>query len=400
MNIVFDRSPDIDQTQFKILCQNLQSRNQGWLNIEILEQQLAAIPDFAAKNLGTYTDIVVLGIGGSMLGPKMLRDVIGIKNDLIVHCLDNIDPWIISQLDAALPYATTLFLVQTKSGGTPETIAQYEFFRSKVEMHRLAIVDHFVFVTDPEVGHLRHVATAENITSFEIPQNIGGRFSVFTPIGLVVAALMGQNIEQYIQGAQIALQNQVQTAYYLALWQVSQSQKNVVCMPYSSRLSTFSQWYVQLLSESIGKRVDRNGAVVHAGLTPIPAIGATDQHSGLQLFAEGPDDKQFLFVTVGDHQAAPRIPALDTVDFKYLSEIAFETLLHAEFLGTRDSLTEAHRPIATLEIEKIDEKNLAQLCVFLELTIAFIGEILNINAFDQPGVERSKQLTREHLLKK
>ena len=231
MNIVFDTSPDIDQTQFKILWQNLQSRNQGWMNIEILEKPLAAIHDFRVKNLGKYTDIVVLGIGGSMLGPKMLRDVIGIKNDLIVHCLDNIDPWIISQLDAVLPYATTLFLVQTKSGGTPETIAQYEFFRSKVEMHRLAVVDHFVFVTDPEIGHLRHVATAENITSFEIPQNIGGRFSVFTPIGFVVATLMGQDIEQYIQGAQIALKDQVQAAYCLALWQVSQYQKNIVCMP-------------------------------------------------------------------------------------------------------------------------------------------------------------------------
>jgi glucose-6-phosphate isomerase len=393
MNIVFP--DDISTDEYGAHWQLLQTRNQGWLDMGTLKKPLEQIVEYTQNVQGKYTDIVVLGIGGSMLGPKMLHAALGSKNGVRVHCVDNIDPWVIAQLDAALDYAHVLFLVQTKSGGTPETIAQYEFFRHRIEQNGLQPIEHMVFVTDPAVGLLRRVGLAEGFVMFDIPPGIGGRFSVLTPVGILIAALIGHDIFQYIAGAEQSLAAHRHQAYQLAAWQYSLTQKNVVLMPYSSQLSMFSHWYVQLLSESIGKTYDRQGTVVHTGLTPIPALGATDQHSQLQLFKEGPDDKQYIFIQVKDFQAQPMIPQIVDDSLAYISGRSFAELMHAEQEGTRQSLAESGRPLVSISIDRVDEHAIGALCMFFELSVAFLGEILDINAFDQPGVERSKVLTKE-----
>jgi glucose-6-phosphate isomerase len=172
-----------------------------------------------------------------------------------------------------------------------------------------------------------------------------------------------------------------------------------VMFPYSQKLIRLADWYRQLLAESIGKRVNNQGEVVHVGLTPINALGVTDQHSQSQLYNEGPNDKFFVFIEVQNHQTEVDIPNLypgeKTVSF--LNKVSFAKLLHIEKKATEQSLTKNDRPNITLSIDQINERTLGELFMLLEGSIAFLGEFYNINAFDQPGVELSKKLTKELL---
>ena len=178
--------------------------------------------------------------------------------------------------------------------------------------------------------------------------------------------------------------------------------KNItVFMPYSSQLKIMANWYTQLLSESVGKQLDQEGSEVFAGVTPLPALGATDQHSQLQLFQEGPHDKLVVFVEVEKFASELKIPSLwsteDNLD--YLKNKTFNQLIQAEFEGTRNSLTESLRPNITLKVDQVNEYSLGELFMFLEISVAFLGEILNIDTYNQPGVERSKILARQILSK-
>jgi len=395
---------------FHQIHQNMQSREQGWLDLPENDELVAKINKFAVSVKGKYSDIVVLGIGGSMLGPLCLLQALNteaakIQSGVEIHCLDNIDPFVTQDLADKLNYSTTLFLVQTKSGTTPETLAQYLFFREKVEAQKLEAQDHFVFVTDPEIGYLRQVATEEHIPSFPIPANVGGRFSVLSSVGLVISALAGLDIAKLLNGADKvknsqALQSQ---AYRLATTQMllNENGKNItVMMPYSTRLRTIAGWYTQLLSESIGKEFDLEGNLVRTGLTPVPALGATDQHSQLQLFKEGPNDKLILFIEVQDFSVKVPITSLPLPEsIHYLDGRSFNDLINAEFQATRQSLTESHKPNVTITVDQVNETTLGELFMLLQLSVGYLGEMLGIDTYNQPGVERSKVLTREYLKK-
>jgi glucose-6-phosphate isomerase len=391
-------------TKFTEIYELAKSRQQGFWDLP--DQNIDSILEFAKKTQGKFTDIVILGIGGSMLGPICLlggfeKQTVG-KNPK-VHCLDNIDSDQISLVESQINLEKTLFLVQTKSGTTPETLAQYFYFRSLAEKNNLDIKEHFVFITDPEVGYLRQVAIRENITSFAIPANVGGRFSVLSPVGLVIGALYGLDIIKILTGAKNSLSEKaLKSSFDLACIQYLLSQKGKsinVLMPYSSRLRLLANWYTQLLSESIGKEYNLKGQIVNTGITPLPALGATDQHSQLQLFKEGVNDKLLIFINVLNKENSVLIGQNLPDAFDYLNGKTFDDLLQAEFKGTVQSLTESSRPNVTLEIEKLDETSLGEIFMFFQISVAFLGELLEINTFDQPGVERSKVLTREFLEK-
>jgi len=395
---------------FKINLENLghyinkvESRGQGFMDLAYDLENLEKIQTFAGSVVGKYQTIVILGIGGSMLGPKTILEALYSSSEKPkVICIDNIDPYKIQEIESALNYPKTLFLVQTKSGGTPETVAQYLFFRDKLSVLGLDLQKHFVFVTDPEKGLLREIATQENITSFSIPASVGGRFSVLSSVGLLVSALVGLNLGDLLLGARDILENQKEEAYKMALvqYELSLEGKNInVIMPYSSRLSMFAQWCIQLISESLGKAKNLQGEQVNAGITPVPATGATDQHSQLQLFSEGPKDKLVVFINIQNHLVNLAIPNNSLSNFSYLNDKSFNQLLAAELVGVRQSLEEASVPSITINIEKVDEYHLGSLFMFFEMAIAFLGEMLEINTFDQPGVERSKVLTKETLEK-
>ncbi|NJK70806.1 glucose-6-phosphate isomerase [Candidatus Gracilibacteria bacterium] len=400
---------DIEQN-FENYRQAIINKGQGWLSLPFDHENRDIAEDFAQSNGDQYDNIVLLGIGGSSLGPKCLRDCLyNYKKNKTKRfvILDNIDPDYLTSWSREFNLRKTLFLVVSKSGRTPETISQYLFFRQKILENDLIVKDHFVFITDPIEGYLRTVSQKEGIVAFDIPSNVGGRFSVLSNVGLVIAEFMGIDTKALLCGGQAGIEAFKNSpngkgcyAYQLALnqYNLAESGHNInIIIPYSSRLKIFGDWYTQLLSESIGKKLDRNGNIVHTGITPHAALGVTDQHSQLQLFKDGPCDKLIIFIEVMNFESSINIPAVDDELSLYLSGVGFDDLLKAELAGTKLSLTESGKPNLSVVVDKVDAYNLGELFVLFELATAFLGELYNINAFDQPGVERSKTLTKEIL---
>ncbi len=364
----------------------IEARDQGFY--KIVDNDVSEILDFAKSVEGKYEDIVVLGIGGSSLGTICLRQSLTHLHESIeLHVLDNIDPQYMAQLSDVLDFEKTLFIVISKSGGTPETLSQYFYFREKC--------DNFVFITGP-TGLLRETGEKEGIKMFEVPENVGGRFSVLTVVGLLPAALIGIDIKKLLEGAQemrdkfLSEDLEENMCYQIAQMQHQhggEGRNMTVMMPYSQRLIRFADWYRQLLAESIGKSKD-------VGLTPINALGVTDQHSQSQLYMDGPDDKFFIFIKVENLGPEVLIPGDEVY---YLKGVSFNKLMHIEQKGTTDALTHNKKPNITLNVPEVNEHNLGALFMLFEGATAFLGEFYGINAFDQPGVELSKKFTKELL---
>jgi glucose-6-phosphate isomerase len=282
-------------------------------------------------------------------------------------------------------------------------MSQYFYFRDKINKKKLDPKKHFVFITDPENGLLREIAKKEKIPSFEVPENVGGRFSVLTPVGLLPAALLGIKIEKMLAGAckmrdQFLSNNPKENLpFQLAKIQYDLAKKGKsinVMIPYSQKLFRLADWYRQLLAESIGKKFNNDGKVVNVGITPVNALGVTDQHSQLQLYNEGPNDKLFIFIEVEKLKPVLKIPSQ-----LFNKNVTFNQLLQIEKDATASALTKNSRPNFTIKIDEINEENLGALFMLFEGATAFLGEMFNINTFDQPGVELSKKLTKEALIK-
>lgn len=395
-----------EQSKFiKQYLQRIHAKKQDFYKIIDDKKNAKSIKNFAKKNKRKFKDIVILGIGGSALGAiclqQSLKHLFGktAASTPKLHVLDNIDPTLIAELEEVIDYKKTLFIVITKSGTTTETITQYFYFRSKTNAKKLDPKKHFVFITDPKTGLLRQFANKEKIPSFDVPTNVGGRFSVLTAVGLLPAALININIDNLLAGARKMRDKFLNTnfsqnlPFQLAAIQylLSQKKKTInVLMPYSQKLIKLADWYRQLLAESIGKKHDNKGKIVNVGLTPVSAIGVTDQHSQLQLFNEGPNDKLIIFIEVKNLGKNLKIP---TTNF------TFNKLLQIEKNSTATSLTKNNRPNITIAMDSLNEQTLGELFMLFEAEIAFLSEFFNINAFDQPGVELSKKLTNEALLK-
>jgi glucose-6-phosphate isomerase len=396
--------------------ENFKKREQGFYQVIDHMDELVRIKDFANKVHGKYRDIVVLGIGGSSLGTICLQQSLKhlFENEKHVngvpklHVLDNIDPALMREIQDVISLPETLFVVVTKSGSTPETLAQYCYFRALTDALHLSAKDHFVFITDPVKGLLRDIAVKEQIPCFDVPPNVGGRFSVLTAVGLLPAALIGIDIEKLIQGAR-TMRDQFlnpdpgkNLPFQLAVIQYLMAQKGKtihVLMPYAQKLIRLADWYRQLLAESIGKTLNDKGETVNVGITPVNALGATDQHSQTQLYNEGPFDKLIIFIKVEDMGEDLMIPQNVTSDAtEFLKDVTFTKLLHTELEGTARAFTETDRANITLEIHYINEDYIGQLFLLFEGATAFLGEMYGINAFDQPGVERSKIITKELIL--
>lgn len=381
------------------------------------------ISEFAHSKQGQYDDVVVLGIGGSALGAKALlsalrpplwnqRSTEDRNGFPKLHVLDNVDSDTTQALYSQLNFKRTLFLVISKSGGTIEPMSvlliALEHLNKEVGTDNLA--QHMVIITDPERGLLRPYAQKRGLPVFDIPPNAGGRFSVFTAVGLLPAALCGIDIKAIQQGLQTAQKNYsnptfsenplaqvaaVHTAFY------KQGKNISVLMPYSTALEHTADWFVQLWAESIGKAKNLDGDTVNVGLTPVKAVGATDQHSQLQLFAEGPYDKVITFIDVEETHHTLTLPTVPE-DFSPLSYLGGKTLhdvLRAECSGTQRSLTEGQRANLTITIPKLTEVHYAELLYFFETLTAVTGALFDIDPFNQPGVEASKIITQEILSK-
>ncbi len=376
--------------------EKIHARNQGFYTVIDDNSMVEKINNYANEVKGKYDHIVVLGIGGSALGTICLQQSLTHQfkqTSPSLHVIDNIDPVLIKELEDVIELEKTLFIVVTKSGTTPEILSMYYYFRQKVGK------ENFAFITDPKKGKLREIAQQDNIPVFDIPENVGGRFSVLTAVGLLPAKLIGLDIEALLKGAQTMRDQFLSESadenlpFKIATIQHALSKKNksiTVMMPYAQKLIRFSDWYKQLLAESIGKRLDNQGNDVFVGLTPTSALGVTDQHSQSQLYNEGPNDKLIIFVEDTSTTTDMIIPEI-------YEGVTFKKLLSVELDATAGSLTKNDRPNIKIQVDSVSEESLGQLFMLFEGATAFLGEFFNINAFDQPGVELSKDLTREAL---
>jgi glucose-6-phosphate isomerase len=385
----------------------------GFMDLPGKVDEAREILSFARQQRSKFDTLVVLGIGGSALGNIAVQQALkpvywnmsepkDRKGWMRLFVLDNVDPRWATELLGVLNLKKTLFNVVSKSGTTAEILSNYFIFRNAVAQ-KVGVKQaskHFVYTTDEQKGYLRELATREKAPSFVVPGNVGGRFSVLTPVGLLSAACTGVDIVQLLAGAKAmadrckdASLSKNPAAVYAAI-QYLFYQKGVklsVVMPYSQNLYSVADWYRQLWAESLGKRVDRNGKVVYAGATPIKALGVTDQHSQAQLYMEGPYDKVISFLSVEDFGKKATIPSVDAKH--YLSRRSLNELFKAEEQGTRSALTKAQRPNLTISIPEISAHTIGELFYFFEMAVAYMGELLNINAFDQPGVELAKIYT-------
>jgi len=355
-----------------------------------------------------WENIVVLGIGGSALGGIALRDTLlgpyhFLKKKTHLFFLDNIDPDDVFQLFSLIKFEKTLFIVISKSGGTVEPMALYNiakkmFVRKKIKNYQ----KHFIFITDPKKGILRTIGKKERITMFDVPPDVGGRFSVLSEVGLVPAALAGIDINALLKGAkkmrEIIWKSKplVNPALILAVLQyLFDKKKNkimTVMMPYSNCLFRFSDWYRQLLAESIGKNKN-------SGPTPINALGVTDQHSQLQLYNEGPENKWFIFLHVLKHKNDLSLSAGLPKDIGFLNNKKLSELIDAAYIGTSESLAKNCRPNITVLVPTINAEVLGSMFMLFEFQVALLGLLYKVDAFNQPGVEESKIITKKILLK-
>jgi glucose-6-phosphate isomerase len=363
-------------------------------------------------------NFVVVGIGGSALGNIALHSALNHPeyNHLVrpprrgprLFVADNIDPDRIAGLLDAANLDNTVFNVITKSGGTAETMSEFLVFRDALikklgpERH----TEHIVITTDPQKGELREIVKHFGYASLPIPSDVGGRFSVLSAVGLLSAAVTGIDIHKLLRGAaevdavckksKKLWENPALTGAALHYLMDKAKGKNIqVMMPYSHALRDVADWFRQLWAESLGKEVDRAGKTVHSGQTPEAAVGVTDQHSVMQLYIEGPFDKVVTFLTVEEFTATvpipsafPQFPAVN-----YLGGHTLNKLIVAEQRATELALTQNGKPNCAIRMKRVDEETVGALLHLLEMQTAYAGELYNVNAFNQPGVELGKDYT-------
>jgi glucose-6-phosphate isomerase len=411
--------------RFGVIRQEVQGRRAageyGFYKLVDQDATVRQIKTFA-EGLGQAHDhVLVLGIGGSALGTKALLTALrrpgwnewddeGRDFFPRLTILENVDPTSVRAALDRIDARRVLVNVISKSGGTAETMAQYMVVRRWLDdALGDASVRHLVFTTDPARGALRELANRDRIATLDVPPDVGGRFSVLSPVGLLPAALVGIDVEGLLAGARRAVERaeaddllQNPAALYAALHWAADTELGAgvhVLMPYTDRLREFAEWYRQLWAESLGKRVNRQGKVVHVGPTPVAAVGATDQHSQVQLFMEGPFDKIITFATVDDLGADVPIPELpDSAgplppDLDYLRGHSLGALLQAEYEATSTALAQMGRMSCTLSLPDLSPASVGEAIMFFQLATGYAGAWYGIDPFDQPGVELGKRLT-------
>jgi len=365
-----------------------------------------------------FDAFVVLGIGGSALGPLAVQTAL---NDLHYNELsrerrggpklyieDNVDPERMVSLLNLLDLETTCFNVISKSGNTSETMSQFMIITDLLKQRFGKAYSEHIIVTTGKTSssNLRKIADADGLTSFVVPDGVGGRFSEMSPVGLLAAAVTGIDIEEMLAGAE-AMRLWTESADYNenpalfaagAMYLLLEKGLNIsVMMPYSDSLKYFADWYSQLHAESLGKCQLRDGTPLAPGVgqTPVKALGVTDQHSQVQLYAEGPNDKVLTFLAVGKYRASITIPVAceDFEDVAFLTGHTLNELIDVERRATEYALLKSAKPSWTITLPEVNAFTVGQLMYFFQMMTSYMGELLDIDAFDQPGVEEGKNAT-------
>jgi glucose-6-phosphate isomerase len=408
------------------------TRGTGWERWRLLADPAGtrsghaeAVKAIAAKHAEkNWENLVVLGIGGSALGNIALQSALNPPTHNLMTAgrkgprlfvLDNVDPANFAAIMAECPPEKTLFNVVSKSGETAETAAQFMIIRDLLARAVGASAsDHIVAVTDAEKGTMRQICDAAGYDTLPVPDGVGGRFSVLSPVGLFSAAMNGIDIDALLDGGhemeskcrnpELASNPAAMLATILVELGKGRSKAGGpakpmhVLMPYCNGLYLLADWFRQLWAESLGKRHAMDGSEVFEGFTPIKALGATDQHSQVQLYREGPNDKVFGFLEV-EHFGDPlgeqvTIPTGLGVDaLTYLEGKKMGDLLNAEKRATEYALVESERPNFTIKFPSVNEHAVGEFIMLWQVATAYAGLMLGIDAYDQPAVETGKKAT-------
>ncbi|MCC6544303.1 MAG: glucose-6-phosphate isomerase [Nitrospirae bacterium] len=380
-------------------------------------QDTSRIKSIASEIAGSFDNFLLIGIGGSALGPLSIHNALHTpfynqlsggpgKGRPRIYFLDNVDPDETTALLEVLDLKKTVIVVVTKSGGTAETMAGFLVLKAAIQKTAGKIdPSQVIAITDPDKSDLLKIARKNGYRTLEIPAGVGGRFSVLTPVGLLSAAVSGINIDEMLAGAALmdkrcsnpdAWHNPAYMKGLLEyMFQTRQGRHISVMMAYSEALGTIIDWFVQLWAESLGKKHGIDGRIVFTGQTPVKAIGATDQHSQLQLYMEGPHDKTITFLRTNKFNNTVSIPEdfQDIEGISYLGGHTLNELILAEQKATEVALARNGRPSCRIDIPAITPSVIGQLFYMFEVQTAFAGGLYKINAFDQPGVEEGKKLT-------
>lgn len=389
---------------------------QEWMDSPYSSQELIDRINQTAQRIRDNCEyFVVFGIGGSALGAIAMFNALkhlyynelprSVRKGPRFYVIDNVDPERLNALLDIIDVEKTIFNVITKSGSTSETMSQY-LIAMDLLTKRLGdkAKDHIIATTSKTTGNLIKLAQQNNFETFYIPDGVGGRFSGFSPVGLLPAAVVGIDIEQMLLGAKDMderckvddiYQNPALVLATLQYISMQQGKNVSVMMPYADSLKYVADWYCQLWAESLGKRLDLEGNIVNVGQTPTKALGVTDQHSQVQLFIEGPFDKVITFVEVENYRSSYTIPqgCQEFPNVNFLCGHTLDKLMINELHATRYALTQRGRSNYTIVMDCVNEYNFGALLYLLQLQTAYEGAMLNINTFDQPGVEGGKNAT-------
>ncbi|MGK0255880.1 MAG: glucose-6-phosphate isomerase [Arcobacteraceae bacterium] len=348
-------------------------------------------------------NIAIIGIGGSTLGTIAIYNFLKKANcfDKRLHFFESTDPMDIQSRLNKINLEDTLFIVISKSGTTIETISLFKYFHSLIKIDKSNCV-----IVSEEKSKLSNYANKHSMKTFDIPKNVGGRFSVFSAVGLLPLAIVGVDIDNLLQGAKKVRDSFFsQTEFYEPIMQKARflvenkSKFNInVLFSYSSALEGFNKWYIQLWGESLGK-CNINGT--RQALTPIGLIGPVDQHSFLQLIAEGKRDKTVTFIKVNDFEENTIIPSntLDGFeDLDYVDGLKFSELLEAQANATIEAIQNKFDiPCDVITIDKVDAYNIGSLMYNFQLLTSIVGKFVQINTYNQPGVESGKIILKDKL---
>ncbi|MCQ2409573.1 MAG: glucose-6-phosphate isomerase [Clostridia bacterium] len=395
-----------------------QNRGKGWMEwSELPYNQENVVRDIiyeAAEIRAKYKNFVVLGIGGSALGPMAVfnalchlkyNDLEEKKRGVKFYVEDNVDPERMYALLDVIDPKETVFNVITKSGATSETMSQYliitDILKKKCGEEW---AKHIIATTSENKGNLIKLAKKEGFKTYFIPEGVGGRFSELCPVGLLPAAVLGIDIISLLRGASEIdkacnssdpYKNPALMAATLQFIAMNKGKNISVMMPYADSLKLMADWYCQLWGESLGKAADLQGNIVHAGQTPVKALGVTDQHSQVQLYTEGPFDKVITLIGVKNFRKDIEIAqgVEEFPDVNFLCGHTMGELINTEREATEYALTRSKHMNNTILLDSVNANTIGQLMMFFQLETAYVGKMLNIDTFNQPGVEEGKNAT-------
>ncbi len=387
----------------------------GYYDLPVNQSEtISAIEDFISTNEylshNLIKDLVVIGIGGSSLGTRAIDTLLMFshnRNIVNIHFLENLDPLYLINSIKKIDLSKAFIVVISKSGTTIETISitKYIFSLLQDPIKGLDLKNKIAVITDRD-SPLDRLSKERDWKVFYIPTNVGGRFSVLSPVGLLPLAILGYDIKALLNGAAAMreefMQNGVELLLFKKAYYYYKHRKKInmnILFSYSSMFEAFNKWYIQLWGESLGKKRKENERV---GLTPVGLIGSVDQHSFLQLIVEGPKDKSVTFLKLKNFElpiTVPHLslPYLETTDF--VNGRRFQTIINSQCDSTMEAVIEAGVPVDLIEINELNEESAGYLIYYFELLTSAVGAMLQINTYDQPGVEKGKILLKNRLSK-